>query len=100
MFAMEAMQQGVAVVAFRVDALPEIVEDEVTGLLIDTVAPGALAEALDRLAGDPELAETMGRNGQRRVARFDLASTLDGLEAVYAGTPTRRRRADLVGVAS
>jgi glycosyltransferase involved in cell wall biosynthesis len=93
--AMEAMQQGVAVVALRVDALPEIVEDGATGFLVDPAAPRALASALDRLAGDPQLAETMGRNGQRRVASFDLESMLDGLERVYTGAASRPFRSDV-----
>ena len=91
------MQQGVAVVAARVDGLTEIVADEVTGVLVDPVDPGALAGVLDRLAGDHRLAERMGRNGQRRVAQFDEESMVDRLVQVYTGTTPRRRRVDLVG---
>ena len=98
--AMEAMQQGVAVVALRVDALPEIVADGSTGILVDPASPTALATALDRLAGDPQLAQTMGWNGRRRLTLFDEESMLDGLERVYTGTTSRRGRADLVGMPS
>ena len=98
--ALEAMQQGVAVVAARVDGLSEMVDDGETGLLVDPEAAGNLASALDRLAGDPRLARTMGRNGQRRVALFDEESMLDGLERVYAGTTSPLGRADLVRMPS
>lgn len=90
--AMEAMQQGVAVVASRVDALSEIVADGTTGLLVDPLAPGSLASALDRLASDQQLAQTMGRNGRRRLALFDRESMLDGLEQVYADIRARGHR--------
>jgi glycosyltransferase involved in cell wall biosynthesis len=98
--AMEAMQQGVAVVAFRVDGLPEMVDDGTTGLLVDPESPGSLAEALDRLAGDARLARTMGRNGRCRVALFDEESMLDGLVRVYTGMTSRRRSTDLAGMPS
>lgn len=98
--ALEAMQQGVAVVATRVDGLSEIVDDGGTGLLVDPEAAGNLASALDRLAGDPRLAQTMGRNGQRRVALFDEESMLDGLVQVYTSTRSRRRTTDPAGMRS
>jgi glycosyltransferase involved in cell wall biosynthesis len=98
--AMEAMQQSVAVVAARVDGLPEIVDDGTTGLLVDRESPGSLARALDRLAGDARLAQDMGRNGCRRVALFDEESMLDGLARVYAGMTSRRHNADLAGMPS
>lgn len=48
----EAMACGCPVVASRVASLPEIVEDEVTGLLVEPNQPAAIAAALARLAGD------------------------------------------------
>ncbi len=70
---MEAMAMGVPVVATRTGAVPELVEDGATGLL---VAPGdaeALALAMARLATDPGLVRTLGAAGAARVrADFDL----------------------------
>jgi glycosyltransferase involved in cell wall biosynthesis len=48
----------------------EWVEDSVTGLVADP-EPAAVAAALDRLLGDPELARRLGAAGRARVA--DLA---------------------------
>lgn len=48
----EAMACGCPVVASRVASLPEIVEDEVTGLLVEPNQPAAITAALARLAGD------------------------------------------------
>ena len=98
--ALEAMQQGVAVVATRVDGLSEIVDDGVTGLLVDPASPRALASALDRLAADQRLARSMGSSGQRRVALFDVESMLDSLVRVYTGTTSQRHLAELAGIPS
>lgn len=69
----EAMAAGLPVVASRVGGIPELVEDEVTGLL---VAPGdatALAAAIGRLARDHELRRRLGAAGRARAAAdFDL----------------------------
>jgi starch synthase len=74
---LEAMACETAVVASRVGGIPEVVVDGETGLLVDyrDSDPAAfehgLAEAVNRLAADPGLAERMGRAGRERaVAHF------------------------------
>jgi glycosyltransferase involved in cell wall biosynthesis len=51
----EAFQHGVAVVGSRIGGIPDLVQDEVNGLLYDPFSAGALATALGRLLGDREL---------------------------------------------
>jgi glycosyltransferase involved in cell wall biosynthesis len=51
----EAFQHGVAVVGSRIGGIPDLVRDEVNGLLYDPFSAGALATALGRLLGDREL---------------------------------------------
>jgi starch synthase len=55
-------------VTTNVGALPELVDDGVTGLLVPPREPAALAEALIGLLSDPPRAERMGRAGQQKVA--------------------------------
>ena len=65
--AIEAMASGTPVVASRLGGLPEVVEDRVTGFLVE---PGNVAELRARLAevlADPRLAERLGRNARERV---------------------------------
>jgi glycosyltransferase involved in cell wall biosynthesis len=65
--AIEAMASGTPVVASRIGGLPEVVENGVTGFLVE---PGDVAELRSRLAeilADPELGERLGRNGRERV---------------------------------
>ncbi len=63
----EAMACGLPVVATRVTAIPEVVEEGRTGLLVPVDDGAALAEALATLLGDPERAAAMGKAGRARV---------------------------------
>ncbi len=64
---LEAMACGVPVVASAVGAIPEIVRDRVTGLLVPWNDPSALAKALIELLEDPTWRERMG-HAARQVA--------------------------------
>jgi glycosyltransferase involved in cell wall biosynthesis len=70
--AMEAQACGVPVVATRVAAVAEVVEDGVTGLLVPPERPGAIAEAVLQLLGDETVRTRMGAAGREAaVERFD-----------------------------
>jgi glycosyltransferase involved in cell wall biosynthesis len=56
---LEAMAAGVPVVGTRVGGIPEIVQDGETGLLCDVDDPPALAERIERIIVDRELASNM-----------------------------------------
>jgi glycosyltransferase involved in cell wall biosynthesis len=63
----EAMGSALPCVTTNVGALPEIVDDGTTGLLVPPLDPPALAEALIALLSDPVRAEAMGRAGYAKV---------------------------------
>jgi glycosyltransferase involved in cell wall biosynthesis len=66
--AVEAMACGVPLVTTTGGALPEVVgEDGVTGLLVPPGDPGALAQAIDTIMAEPELAARLSAAGRRRV---------------------------------
>jgi len=67
---LEAMAAGLAVVACRAAAMPEVVEDGVTGLLAPPRDPAGLAAALETLFADPGRARAMGEAGRRAVAAY------------------------------
>ena len=72
---LEAMACGAAVVASRVGGIPEVVVDGETGLLVPPGDPEALAETMNVLVRDPDLAAEMGRRGRARAAaEFDWAA--------------------------
>jgi glycosyltransferase involved in cell wall biosynthesis len=70
----EAMAAGLPVVACRAAAVPEIVEDRATGLLVDPRSPDALAGALETMLTNTKLSEEFGRAAARRVEAFGLES--------------------------
>jgi glycosyltransferase involved in cell wall biosynthesis len=57
----EAMAAGVPVVATRSGAIPEIVRDQQTGLLVGKNDPRSLAEGILKLLHDDDLRERMGQ---------------------------------------
>jgi alpha-maltose-1-phosphate synthase len=84
---LEAMACETAVVASRVGGIPEVVQDGRTGLLVDYDAgdpagfESGLASAVNRLAGDRELAVSFGVAGRRRAVR-DFAWDAIGKQTV------------------
>ncbi len=65
---LEAMSFGLPVVAPRIEAIPEIVSDGETGVLVPPRDVAALARALTDLLGDPVRARLLGAAGRARVA--------------------------------
>ena len=94
---MEAMAAGLPVVASRLSGIPELVTDDVDGLLVPPGDPAALADALQRLASDPALRARLGSEGRATVVRdFDVdrnAAALAARFAASAGRPDPERAA-------
>ncbi|MDH3314652.1 MAG: glycosyltransferase [Gammaproteobacteria bacterium] len=77
---MEAQSQRLACVATRVSGIPELIEEEETGLLVPPRDVDALANAIARLIVNPELRALIAAAGQRRVREaFSFASGVDRL---------------------
>jgi phosphatidyl-myo-inositol dimannoside synthase len=68
----EAMAAGLPVVACRAAAVPEIVEDGRTGLLVGERNPAELAHALETLLVNENLRTELGLAATRRIEAFDL----------------------------
>jgi glycosyltransferase involved in cell wall biosynthesis len=69
----EAMAMKLPVVSTWVRGIPEIIENEVSGLLVPPGDSAALAQAIIRLRENPKLRITLGNNAQKRVAeQFDI----------------------------
>ncbi|HEU4887465.1 MAG TPA: glycosyltransferase, partial [Thermoanaerobaculia bacterium] len=81
---MEAMAAGKPVIASTISGIPELVKDNVNGILVDAAYAGRLAEAVQRLYADPLLRERLGRAGQLKVRQeFDLRRNAAALVALF-----------------
>ena len=82
---LEAMAAELPVVACRIAAVPEVVLDATTGLLVGPRDPCALAEALERLILEPALARRLGQEGRRRALGFSPRAVAERfLSAVHS----------------
>lgn len=64
---MEAQSQGLACLSTNVSAVPEVIDDEVTGLLVPPEDPARIAKALQRLIVSPDLRRELGAAAARTV---------------------------------
>ncbi|OON73429.1 glycogen synthase [Streptomyces tsukubensis] len=94
---LEAMACGTAVVASAVGGIPEVVEDEVTGILVPYDAQDGegfecgLTRALNRLVAHPDTAAMMGAAGRGRAVReFGWDTVAARTVEVYEGTLTTK----------
>lgn len=86
---MEAMACELPVVTTRTMGIPELVEDEVGGLLVAPSSVPDLVQALGRLAADLELRRRLGAGGRERVRdEFELGTTVDALGAALNDAAT------------
>jgi len=80
----EAMASGTPVIASNVDAIPEIVIDENTGLLFNTNNPEDLSKKILRLLKDKNLADILVNNARMYVEnKFSINNMISKLEKIY-----------------
>src|SRR4029077_2817527 len=64
----EAAAAGLPAIGSRLNAVPEIIEDGATGLLVTPGNTAELVRALEQLIGSAELRERFGRAARRKIA--------------------------------
>ncbi|MGZ3306301.1 MAG: glycosyltransferase family 4 protein, partial [Asticcacaulis sp.] len=80
----EAFARGIAVISTDVGALPDIVENEKTGLVIQPGDVDGLTQAIERLLNDKALREKLGKNGRAMYEqRLNLAAYVNNMTAVW-----------------
>jgi glycosyltransferase involved in cell wall biosynthesis len=81
---LEAMACGLPCIATDAGGNRDLVEPDVTGLLVPRRDPQSLADAMLQLAGNPEMRISMGRAGALRAREYTLQRMIDGTRAVYS----------------
>ncbi|MFY7953240.1 MAG: glycosyltransferase, partial [Armatimonadaceae bacterium] len=82
--AIEAAAAGRPVVATRTGGLPEVVEDQWTGLLVPPDNPEAIVDAVESLRVNPDLCARLGDRARQRALRcFSRESMWHATDRVY-----------------
>ena len=90
---LEAMARGLPVAATQVGGTPEVVVDGITGLLVPSEDPQALAEVILRLRKDAEAARRMGKAGRERAeSEFDIRRMVAEYETLYQESQASAKR--------
>jgi glycosyltransferase involved in cell wall biosynthesis len=90
---LESMAAGVPAIATRVGAIPDLVDDGVSGVLIEPRSARTLAAAICRLAGDRGALERMGRASRAAItARYSIGRLAAELCGVYEDLCARAAR--------
>lgn len=82
--ALEAMAMEIPVVTTSAGGMSEAITDGRDGLVVETRAPGAMADAVSRLLAEPQLRQELGRRGRERVvAAFTIERQTETFVAEY-----------------
>ena len=80
----EASCQGLPVIASKVGGIPEIIEDRVSGILINANDIDEIKNAIRLLISDRNLRNSMGTAGRKIVEeKFSEQRITDGIEKIY-----------------
>lgn len=84
--ALEAQSAGAPVVVTRTGGLRDLVDDDVTGRVVEPGDVDRLAEVLDQLLGDPASARRLADAGRRSAQARTWSAVAAALDGVYVGT--------------
>jgi len=94
----EAASFGLPQIATHVGGIPEIVEDGVTGLLVEPDNSDALAEAVLKLCASPDVRAEMGQKSRERaLEKFEISKVMSKQVQVYQALVEGESPNDVLG---
>lgn len=81
--AVEFMRMRVPVIASAVGGLPELIDDHKTGLLLSDTTGQGIADAVEELVANRELAESLVRNAEASCQEFDGRKQMQQIAEIY-----------------
>src|ERR1051326_1996124 len=87
---LEAMAAGAPIVASDIPGYRDVITHGMEGLLVERQKPAAIADAVARLLGSPELRASMRRAGQAKAQRFDWPRVAAEVFSYYQEVLARR----------
>lgn len=95
MSVLEAMARGIPTVATAVGGVPQVIEDGVSGFLIDVDDVGGLSEELISLLDSAELRADVGRDARNQIiSRFGIDRSVARIEEIYDALSRGREAGD------
>ena len=91
---LEALAAGCPAVSTRLSGVPEIIEDGVSGLLVEPGDDEALAQAIQSILSNPQRAASLSLAGRQRAEeRFDIRRNVEVMHG-WLGTAAAQARGD------
>jgi glycosyltransferase involved in cell wall biosynthesis len=88
---LEAMAAGKAIIATRVGAVPQVITDQVTGLLVEPADAASLAQAISQLLSHPDLCRQLAHRARACVERdYTAAGMVQKYGELYTEVLARR----------
>lgn len=98
MSVLEGMSYGLCIVCTPVGSLKDVIENEVTGLVVQPGEVNLLSKALTRAVSDPTLRAQLGSEAARAFAnKFDAAHYPDRIRAIYDAANAAKPRVQSTG---
>lgn len=80
---LEAMAAGVPVIGTEVGGIPEIIQNNITGILVPVNSPNELAKAINDLLSDEKKRKRMAKRAHEVVNKFSIENMMNCTQNIY-----------------
>ncbi|WP_072968971.1 glycosyltransferase family 4 protein [Thermoanaerobacter uzonensis] len=79
----EALSEGVPVIATKVGGIPEILKDGIEGILVEKESPEGLAKAIEKLLKDEKLRKNISLKGKENAKKYSCNKMIEEIQQIY-----------------